>query len=271
MTDLLAGGRLELDRPADAVVRLRLADATRPNPLDHELLDAIAEVLPWLSEGIENRCLSLAGRRPSSGRGAVFSAGYDLSSIGDESFAEDAEALVAHPFAEAMEAISSFPFPVIAAIDGPCLGGGLELAVRCDVRLAGPEAKLGMPPARLGLVYGHTGLERFLEVIGVARTRELFLTARNIDATEAERIGLVNHVVDDVDAAALEMAAEIAANAPLSMRGNKRAIDLLAARPLDPETERELVALREACFASDDLREGITAFAEKREPRWRGR
>jgi enoyl-CoA hydratase/carnithine racemase len=132
-----------------------------------------------------------------------------------------------------------------------------------------------MPPAKLGLVYSHTGLRRFLEAIGAPRTRELFLTARNIDARTALSWGLVNDVVAaaDLDDAALDLAEDIAANAPLSVRGNKRAIRaLLAAEgPLDPEVERELVELREASFHSDDLREGVRAFGEKRPARWKGR
>ncbi len=131
-----------------------------------------------------------------------------------------------------------------------------------------------MPPAKLGLVYGHTGLERFIDVIGIARTKELFLTARELTAERAAEIGLVNEVVaeGEIEAASLEVASEIAANAPLSITGNKRAIETLARFPrLTAEQQRELIALRESCFASEDFREGIQAFAEKRKPRWRGR
>jgi enoyl-CoA hydratase/carnithine racemase len=163
---------------------------------------------------------------------------------------------------------------VVAAVNGHALGGGLELTLTCDLRIAARGAKLGMPPAKLGLIYGHTGLQRFIDAVGVPRTKELFLTGRNLEAERAEEIGLVHEVVDDdaLPDAALELAAEIAANAPLSMRGNKHAIDTLNSYArLTPEQEQELIELRESCFGSEDFREGITAFAEKRKPDWKGR
>lgn len=263
----LADGKLVLDRPAEAVARLRLNNPEKRNPLDHDVLEALAEALADLADGIETRCVVITGT------GTAFSGGYDIGTLPRRSFAADAEALVAHPFNAAMEAVSAHPYPVLAALNGHCLGGGLELAVRCDIRVCAASAKLGMPPARLGLIYSHTGLERFIDAVGVARTKELFLTGRNLSAERAGEIGLVNDVVADVELepTALALAAEIAANAPLSTTGNKRAIEILArSRRLTEEQERELVELRRSCFASDDLREGITAFAEKREPRWKG-
>lgn len=266
-TESLANGKLLLDRPADAVARLRIANPGRRNALDHEILGAIAEKLPRLDDGIATRCVLITGTPP------LFSAGYDIAGFTDDAFEDETEALVAHPFQAAMEAIVAHPWPTVAAINGLCLGGGLEMAVSCDLRIAAAGAKLGMPPAKIGLIYGHTGLRRFLETIGAPRTREMFFTGRNVGAARAEAIGLVNEVVADdaIEEAAVALAAEIAAAAPLSVRGNKRVIEVLAANPvLSDAQEEELVELRRSCFGSADFREGIRAFAEKRRPTWTG-
>jgi enoyl-CoA hydratase/carnithine racemase len=268
MTEKLASGKLLVDIPADAVARIRICNPERRNALDHEILDAIAETMPRLDRGIEIRCVLVTGQPP------VFSAGYDIATIPLETFERDAEALVAHPFHAALEALASHPWPTVAAINGHCLGGALELAITCDLRICAAGAKLGMPPAKLGLVYGHTGLRRFLHTVGLARTKELFLTGRNFEADRAEQIGLVHEVVTDADLerAAVDLAAEVAANAPLSMRGNKSAIETLDNNPvLSDAQEAGLIALRESCFASEDFREGIQAFSEKRRPDWKGR
>ena len=259
-------GELLLDWPADGVLRLTISNPAKRNALDHAILDAIAAALRELGDA---RTVLLTGAN------GMFSSGYDIGDIPDDVFAEEAERLVAHPFAAAIEGLQACEIPTVAALPGHTIGGGLELALACDLRVAADGILLGMPPAKLGLVYSHTGLRRFLEAIGAPRTRELFLTARNIDARTALSWGLVNEVVGaaDLDDAALDLAEDIAANAPLSVRGNKRAIRALLAAdgPLDPEVERELVELREASFHSDDLREGVRAFGEKRPARWKGR
>jgi enoyl-CoA hydratase/carnithine racemase len=255
----LASGKLRLDRPAPHVARLTIDNPARRNALDHEILDALASTVAGLDDA---RCLLLTAT------GSVFSAGYDIGNLSPERFAERAEALVAHPFHDALEAVEQFPFPAVAALNGHTIGGGLELALACDLRVAAEGARLGMPPARLGLVYSHTGLRKFVDTIGAPRTRELFFTARSVTAVTAERWGLVNEVVagDELAERAVELAAGIAALAPLSQRGNKRVLrELLGAEgALDPEVEAELVRLR-------DFAEGVRAFAEKRPPRWQGR
>ncbi len=210
-----------------------------------------------------------------TGSDGMFSSGYDIGDIPEDVFAVEAEKLVAHPFTEALDALDECDIPTVAALPGHTIGGGLELALCCDLRVAVDGIKLGMPPAKLGLVYSHTGLRRFIDALGVPRTRELFLVGRNVDARTALQWGLVNAVViaADLEESALGWATELAANAPLSVRGNKRVIReiLRAEAQLDPLVEQELIALREESFRSGDLREGVRAFAEKRPARWRGR
>jgi enoyl-CoA hydratase/carnithine racemase len=268
MAEELAGGKLLLDEPAEAVARLTLNRPDSRNALDHETLNAIAEVMPTLDRGIELRCVILTGA------GGIFSAGYDIGGFSADEFEAEAESLVAHPFARGLDAVAAHPWPVLCAINGHALGGALELTLCCDLRLCSRGAVLGMPPAKLGLIYGHTGLQRFIDAIGVPRTKELFLTGDNVTAERAAQIGLVNQLAgdDELESAAVELAAGIAANAPLSMRGNKHAIDTLNSHArLSPEQERELIELRESCFRSEDFREGVAAFAEKRKPVWKGR
>ncbi|HEV2945518.1 MAG TPA: enoyl-CoA hydratase-related protein [Solirubrobacteraceae bacterium] len=266
----LADGKLLTDEPAEGVVRLTISNREKRNALDHPILDAITATLTELSSGEPGtRCVVVTGAH------GMFSAGYDIGEIPDEEFEERAERLVAHPFTEAIDALESFPYPTLAVLPGHTIGGGLELALACDLRVAKQDIKLGMPPAKLGLVYSHTGLRRFIDAIGAARTRELFLLGSYIDAPTALAWGLVNRLApaEELDAVALEVASELAGNAPLSQLGNKRVIGALlhAESELAPEAEEELVELRRASFASQDMREGMKAFAEKRPPRWSGR
>jgi enoyl-CoA hydratase/carnithine racemase len=263
-----ASGKLVLDHPAEAVARIAIRNPSKRNAMDHEILDGIAALMAELDDGIENRCVILTGSE------GMFSAGYDIGDIPDEVFAEEAERLVAHPFSRAIEAVEGFPFPTLAAINGHALGGGLELALACDLRIAARGVKLGMPPAKLGLIYSHTGLEKFLDSVGPARTRELFFTGRNIDADRAEHIGLVHEVAetDQIADTTVALAAEIAGNAPVSLRGNKQIIEkLVKFGRLSPEEEEEVIELRLSSFRTRDFREGVRAFGEKRKPNWEGR
>jgi enoyl-CoA hydratase/carnithine racemase len=264
----LADGKLLLDTPAEGVARLTISNPSKRNALDHPILDGIAESLAELTAS-DVRCVILTGAN------GMFSAGYEIGEIGDgRRFQEEAERLVAHPFTAAIDALESFPIPTLAALPGHTIGGGLELALACDLRVAAQQIKLGMPPAKLGLVYSHTGLRRFIDAIGAPRTRELFLLGNYIDAATALSWGLVNRTcaAEELGATALALASDLAANAPLSQKGNKRVIAALldAQAGLPDELVAELLELRRASFASQDLREGMLAFAEKRAPRWRG-
>src|SRR5437588_9645008 len=207
-------GRLLVDEPASGVARLTISNRERRGALDHAILDALASTLPRL----EARCLIITGE------GDSFSAGYDLGALPDEPLPAEADSLVAHPFAAALDAIERYPYPTLAALNGQAIGGGLELALACDMRIAAATIALAMPPAKLGLVYSHTGIRRFIDTIGAARTRELFLVGERIDADRAGSWGLVNHVVPEHQLAeqALDLARELAANAAIAQRGHKR-------------------------------------------------
>ena len=269
-------GELLTDHPAPGVVRLTISNPDRHGALDHAILDAIAEAVAdhggeaGLERGVRAIVLTGAGGR--------FSSGYDLGGLGDlprEEFVRRAEALIAHPFTAAIEALEATDVPTVAALPGHTMGGGLELALACDLRVAADHIELAMPPAKLGLIYPHTGLRRFVDVIGVARTRELFLLGHPIDPGTALAWGLINGVSDaeDLQDEVLALAIDLAGHAPLAQRGNKRMLRALLAAEghVTPELEAELVALREESFRSDDLLEGVTAFREKRAPEWRGR
>lgn len=263
-----AEGRLLVDEPAPHVTRLTISNCDKRGALDHAILDAFARTLPQL----EARCVIITGE------GRTFSAGYDIGELGGwerNVFADAAAKLVAHPFAAAIDAVDAYPYPTLAALNGHAIGGGLELALSCDLRIAAEPSKLGMPAAKLGLVYSHTGIRRFIETIGAPRTRELFFVGRRVTAPKALTWGLVNSVVaaDELPEAAVALAAEIAGNAPLAQKGNKRVIGavLESQGTLDPDVERELLRLRHACFGTEDFREGVRAFAEKRPPEWTGR
>jgi enoyl-CoA hydratase/carnithine racemase len=264
----LAGGKLLVDRPADHVARLTISNPSKRNALDWPIMDAITVALAELASEGWARCVIVTGSH------GMFSAGYEIGEIGEGRFLDEAERLVAHPFSEAIEALESYPYPTLAILPGHTIGGGLELALACDLRVAAAAIKLGMPPAKLGLVYSHTGLRRFIDAIGAPRTRELFLLGSYIDADTALRWGLVNRVAAaaELESTALALAGELAGNAPLSQKGNKRVIAALlqAQGRLAENDEAELMELRRASFASQDLREGMSAFAEKRAPRWRG-
>jgi enoyl-CoA hydratase/carnithine racemase len=249
-------GSLAIDAPADGVVRLELSNPAKRNALDGAILEGLARELPRL----DARCVVLTGA------GNVFSAGYDIGDLTPERLAD----VLTQPFEAALAALDAVPVPVVAAMGGHAFGGGLELALACDLRVLAPGAKLGMPPARLGVVYSHTGLRRFVDAIGAARTRELFLTAQPIGSDVALAWGLVNEVAEDVAARSVELAASIASLAPLALRGTKRVLRALDADP--PEAVlAELHELRMAAFASEDFAEGVRAFTEKRPPEWRGR
>ena len=159
-------------------------------------------------------------------------------------------------------------------INGVAIGAGCELSICCDIRIGVDNIRMGMPPAKLGLVYPWNGLQRFIQVIGLKNTREIFFTGRTYGGVRLKEIGLVDYLVprDDLKTFTYQMAEEIAANAPLALKGTKRVLNLLieAVHP-DKSSLQEAESITEAAFLSDDIREGQMAFLEKRNPQFKGK
>ncbi len=168
--------------------------------------------------------------------------------------------------------LAELPMPTIAAIEGHCLGGGLELALCCDIRVASETARLGLPEVSLAVIPGAGGTQRLPRVVGATRAKEMILTGRVLSASEAEAIGLVNRVVPagSAVAAADELGAEIAQRGPVAVREAKRLIDTALDRDIGAGLEAEFEA-SERIFATEDMVEGARAFFERRDPNYSGR
>jgi acetoacetyl-CoA synthetase len=253
------------ERPADGVLRLTIDRPDRRNALDVAVLDELTSRI----EDADARCVIIRGA------GDVFSSGYDLGDLDgdrDESWRSRALGLVANPHHALFDALERADATIIAQLNGAAIGGGLELAICCDLRFAADTATVAMPAGQLGLVYSHTGLRRFTETIGLAATKELFLLGRRLDAERASRLGIVTevHPRAALERGTLAAAVEIAALSPDAQGSNKRILERLrtVGRALSPEVESELEALHRACFTSGRLGEGIAAFTERREPDW---
>jgi enoyl-CoA hydratase len=205
-----------------------------------------------------------------TGSGEAFVAGTDIAQFVD--LKEASQALEYERRMDAwLGAIEDVRVPTIAALRGPVVGGGLAIAAACDLRIAAPSARFGVPVARtLGNCFSAANLVRLAALVGLGRVKELVLTARLIDAQEARAIGLVSEVVaseaaleDRVD----ELALQLASYAPLTLRATKEMVLRIRARMM-PEEAADLVAL---CYTSADFREGVIAFIERRKPVWKGR
>jgi enoyl-CoA hydratase len=242
----------------------------RRNALSPAMLLRVHETLTqWASEGtVRVVVLTGAGEK-------AFSAGYDIRAIPTDLTAETARRLrESNPLELGLASVKDFPYPTIAMLNGHCFGGALNLALCCDLRIGADDIAVGMPPARLGIVYPQQGIAQFASVLGMARARELFFTGRTYRGSEVLAMGLVNRLVPrgELEAAVFALAEEIAANAPLALRGIKRVLDLIEREtPLCETSRNEADALVAAALRSDDAKEGQLAFVEKRRPRFTGR
>jgi enoyl-CoA hydratase/carnithine racemase len=246
---------------------LTLDNPAKRNALDFRALDELeAACAAAARDGV--RCLLLRGAGDEA-----FSSGFDLAELAlVNARGERPDEAVER----AADALAAVPCPTVAFLNGPAYGGGFELAATCDLRVAREGIALGLPPAKLGVVYPEGGLRRFLQLVGGARTRELFFSGRPIDAHVAHAWGLVNRLVpaEGAEGAALALAEEIARNAPLAVQGMKRILQLLEAsheRGLSGAEREEIATLRRRAFESADIAEGRRAFAERRPPRFEGK
>lgn len=235
------------------------------NTLSPDLLIQLSSELKRLEEENKVRCVVLTG----SGEKA-FSSGYDISAIGENDMIKHHEG--DHPLGRALNAIESFPYPVIAMMNGHAFGAGLEVAVTCDIRISVDNCLFGMPPAKLGVVYSYSGLRKFIDLIGPGYTKELFLIGRPISSERASEIGLVNFLVSrkEIQEFTYEMAVEISQNAPLSLKTLKETINLLGKKLVSAENEEAIREMTLKVQNSEDYKEGQKAFAEKRKPEFKG-
>lgn len=260
----MADGPVLVER-REPVAFVTLNRPEKHNALSLDLLGRLQAVVRDLGEDAAVRVLVLRGNE------RCFSTGMDLGDLAGVTAVADTQRVLG-VFRDTNAAIERCPKPVIAAIAGWCLTGGLELALACDVRVAADSARFGITSARIGTVAGAGGTQRLPRLIGAGRAKELLFSAEPIDAAEALRIGLVNRVVpagQEVDAA-IEMARLFARRAPLSLWFAKTAVNVGLTVPLEAALAFE-IGLTAQLFTTEDKAEGLRAFLDKREAEFRGR
>jgi len=212
------------------------------------------------------RCVVLRGEGP------VFSAGMDVAALAEVGAAPERLRIFRRDCLQAWNLAEEMAKPVICRIHGACLGGAMELALACDLRVLSEEAVMGLPETRIGLVPDVGGSSRLPQLVGLGRAKELVMTGRMVGAQEAERIGLANRVApaERLDAVTDELVDELLACAPVAVGLAKRLLDASARPALSTTLELE-VAAQELCARTEDVREGVRAAAERRAPRFTGR
>ena len=248
----------------DGQVALVTIDNPPVNALSQHVKVALADAFDGLGSRDDVWVIILTGA------GETFMAGADIKQLVGIT-RRGAGDRIAHTRA-LFDGIGASPQPVVCAIEGPALGGGLELALVCDIRIAGRSARLGLPEVRLGLMPGAGGTQRLPRLVGATVAKELIFTGATINAEEARCIGLVNKVVDDGQAVdeARRMAERICSNGPVAVRTAKQAIDRGLQLPLAQGIDLEGQLWVELCD-TDDMHEGLRAFVEKRRPRYGGK
>jgi len=252
------------------VVTLILNRPQKKNSLSLELVNRLLKTLEDLAADDKVRALVIRG----SGNKA-FCSGFDIRSLPTKTSENIQDKLKTLTPVEALfQAVINFPWPVIAMINGVAFGAGCELAICCDIRIGVAEARMGMPPAKLGIVYPWKGLQRFIRTVGLQTTREMFFTGRAYQGQRLQKLGLLDYLIsdDDVETFTVQLAEEIAANAPLAVRGTKRVLNLLLqSDAFAASSIAEAESITETAFLSEDLQEGQLAFIEKRKPVFKGK
>ena len=251
----------------DGVGWLTFDNPKRLNALSVGMAQASARAITQFEDDETVRVVVVSGAGDRA-----FISGADISEFGDRRTDPDARAEYDALLGEAWAVWEQAEKPRIAMINGFCLGGGLALALRCDIRIASTTAQFAIPAARLGLGYGFAGIKKLLSVVNPAHASEILFTAKRFNAAEAAAMGLVNRVVeqDALREVVSEMAATISGNAPLTIKAARRAI-LEAQRPVHEQDTKAVAALVEQAFRSADYLEGQAAFQEKRPPKFVGR
>lgn len=247
---------------ADRIATVRLNRPDKRNALSTRLLDALAATLDALERDAGVRVVVIRGE------GSAFCSGMDLDELLGK---RDEEADPEQRVLEAFTQLEQCRHPTIAMVQGDAFAGGCELALHCDLRLAAAEARFAMPLARIGILLPFPLVQKLVEIVGPAATREILLTGRPIDAFRAREMGMVHRVVPrvELESATLDIARGMAENAPLSLRGLKASI-LRAAAVRPPVDHADLDALVRDVRRSADAAEGIRAVLEKRRPEFRG-
>jgi enoyl-CoA hydratase len=249
-------------RAAVAILTINRPD--KLNALNSKVHEEGVRALDELRNDDEVRVLVITGAGEKS-----FIAGADIGE-----FADRTPVTQRNTFHERtlFNVIDGFPKPVIAMVNGFCLGGGNELALACDLRVCSPNAKFSQPEINLGLMPGGGGTQRLTRLIGEGRSMEVMLTGDMIDAETAYKFGLVNHVydADELEAKTMELANKIAEKAPIALQLCKEAVKFASRSNLDEGLRRE-VDLFAICFSTEDKKEGVAAFLEKRKPVFKGK